>query len=252
MTSGEADGHRPPCYSVCMSALPAALGATALIGGLAGTVTYGIIGKSARLFGPSVYRGPGLRRSIALTFDDGPSPTTPHLLDYLAAQKIRATFFQCGMNVERNPAIAQAVLAAGHEVGNHTYSHPHLYLKSRARIDREITQAQDIISRHLGTAPTLLRAPYGQRWFGIGTVQKRLGLLGVMWTVIGHDWHWPADQVAALVVRKASPGGIVCLHDGRGVHPNHDVGSMLDAVKRVVPALKDQGYSFESVTTLLT
>ena len=113
-----------------MSALPAALGATALIGGLAGTVTYGIIGRSARIFGPSVYRGPGLRRSIALTFDDGPSPTTPRLLDYLAAENIRATFFQCGMNVERNPDIARAVLAAGHEVGNHTYSHPHLYLKS--------------------------------------------------------------------------------------------------------------------------
>jgi peptidoglycan-N-acetylglucosamine deacetylase len=234
-----------------MSALPAALGATALIGGLAGTITYGIIGRSARIFGPSVYRGPGLRRSIALTFDDGPSPSTPRLLDYLAAENIRATFFQCGMNVERDPAIARAVVAAGHEVGNHTYSHPHLYLKSAAFIDREITQAQDILSQHLGTAPPLLRAPYGQRWFGIRAVQKRLGLLGVMWTVIGHDWHWPVERVAALVVRKASPGGIVCLHDGRGVQPNPDVSNMLGAVKRIVPLLKDQGYSFESVTTLL-
>ncbi len=234
-----------------MSALPAALGATALHSGLAGTVTYGIIGRSARIFGPSVYCGPGLRRSIALTFDDGPSPTTPLLLDYLAHQNIRATFFQCGMNVQRDPAIARAVLAAGHEVGNHTYSHPHLYLKSPAFIDREIVQAQDIITQQLGAPPSLLRAPYGQRWFGIGAVQKRLGLLGVMWTVIGHDWHWPADRVAALVVRKASPGGIVCLHDGRGVQPNPDVSNMLDAVKRIVPVLKDQGYRFENITTLL-
>jgi peptidoglycan/xylan/chitin deacetylase (PgdA/CDA1 family) len=234
-----------------MSALPAALGATALLSGLAGTVTYGIIGRSARIFGPSVYRGPGLRRSIALTFDDGPSPATPHLLDYLASENIRATFFQCGMNVERNPAIARAVLAAGHDVGNHTYSHPHLYLKSPAFIDREITQAQDVINQHLGTAPTLLRAPYGQRWFGIGVVQKRLGLLGVMWTVIGQDWRWQAERVAALVVQKASPGGIVCMHDGRGVQPNPDVRNMLEAVKRIVPVLRDQGYGFEPVTTLL-
>lgn len=234
-----------------MSALPAALGATALIGGLAGTVTYGIIGRSSRLFGPSVCRGPGLRRSMALTFDDGPSLSTPRLLDLLAHENIRATFFQCGINVERNAAIARAVLAAGHEIGNHTYSHPHLYLKSPAFINREIAQAQDIISQRLGTAPALLRAPYGQRWFGIGAVQRRLGLLGVMWTVIGHDWHWPPERVAALVVRKASPGGIVCLHDGRGVQPNPDVSSMLDAVKRIVRLLRDQGYSFEPVTSLL-
>lgn len=234
-----------------MSALPAALGATALIGGLAGTITYGIIGRSARIFGPSVYRGPGLRRSIALTFDDGPSPATPRLLDYLATENIRSTFFQCGMNVERHPDIARAVLAAGHEVGNHTHSHPHLYLKTPGFIDREITQAQDIISQHLGTPPSLLRAPYGQRWFGIGAVQKRHGLLGVMWTVIGQDWRWPAERVADLVVRKASPGGIVCLHDGRGIQPNPDLSIMLEAVKRIVPVLRDQGYSFESVTTLL-
>jgi len=234
-----------------MSALPAALGATALIGGLAGTITYGIIGRSARVFGPSVHRGPGLRRSIAFTFDDGPSPSTPLLIDYLAAENIRATFFQCGMNVERNPAIARAVLAAGHEVGNHTYSHPHLYLKSPAFIDREVTQAQDIISRQLGAAPTLLRAPYGQRWYGIGAVQQRLGLLGVMWTVIGHDWDWPAERIAALILRKASPGGIVCLHDGRGIQPHPDISNMLDALKRIVPALRARGYSFETVTALL-
>lgn len=234
-----------------MSALPAALGATALAGAAASTITYGIIGRSARIFGPSVYRGPGLRRSIALTFDDGPSPATSRLLDYLAAANIRATFFQCGMNVERDPGMARAVLAAGHEIGNHTYSHRHLYLKSQALIDREITQAQDIISQRLGAAPSLFRAPYGQRWFGIGAVQKRLGLLGVMWTVIGQDWRWPSERVAALVLHKASPGGIVCLHDGRGVQPHPDIGSTLDALQRIVPALKDQGYNFESVTALL-
>jgi peptidoglycan-N-acetylglucosamine deacetylase len=234
-----------------MSALPAVLGAAAIAGGLAGTVTYGIVGRSARIFGPSVYRGPGVRRSIALTFDDGPSPSTPRLLDYLASEDIRATFFQCGMNVDRHPDTARAVLTAGHEVGNHTYSHPHLYLKSPGFIDREITQAQDTISRHLNHAPTLLRAPYGQRWFGIGAVQKRLGLLGVMWTVIGHDWEWPAERITELVLQNAAPGGIVCLHDGRGIEPTPNVSAMLDALKRIVPVLKDQGYSFEPVTGLL-
>jgi peptidoglycan-N-acetylglucosamine deacetylase len=234
-----------------MSALPAALGAAALVGGLAG-VTYGIVGRSARLFGPSVYRGLGVRRSIALTFDDGPSPATPRLLDYLASEGIHATFFQCGMNVERHPSIARSVLAAGHEIGNHTYSHPSLCLRSAAFIDREIALTQDIMSQHLGTKPALLRAPYGLRWFGIGRAQKRLGLMGVMWTVIGRDWEWPAERVAALVLRKSTPGGIICLHDGRGVEPNPDINAMLAALKRIVPALRDQGYGFEPVTTLLS
>ncbi len=234
-----------------MSALTAVLGAAAIAGGMAGTVTYGIMGRSARIFGPSVYRGPGVRRSITLTFDDGPSPSTPRLLEYLASENIRATFFECGKNVERHPDIARAVLAAGHEVGNHTYSHPHLYLKSPGFINREIAQAQDVIGAKLGHTATLLRAPYGQRWFGIGAVQKRLGLMGVMWTVIGHDWEWPAERIAALVLEEATPGGIVCLHDGRGIEPNPNVGAMLEALKRIVPVLKDQGYTFEPVTALL-
>ena len=79
--------------------------------GAVATVRYGVQGRSAQLFGPSVYRGRGQRRSIALTFDDGPSTETPALLDYLAEQGIRATFFQCGMNARQSYVFACAALS---------------------------------------------------------------------------------------------------------------------------------------------
>jgi len=86
---------------------------------------------------------------------------------------------------------------------------------------------------------------------GVGAVQRRLDLLEVQWTVIGNDWKLPADGIADRVLRRASPGGIVCLHDGRGVLVKPDVSSMLAAIRQIVPALLDEGYTFETVSDLL-
>jgi peptidoglycan/xylan/chitin deacetylase (PgdA/CDA1 family) len=72
-----------------------------------------------------------------------------------------------------------------------------------------------------------------------------------MWTVIGHDWEWPAERIFELVRGRATPGGIVCLHDGRDIRPNPDIRETLGAVKQLVPWLKDQGYTFETVSEIL-
>ncbi len=235
-----------------MRALTAAsIAAGATIGSCSAVLTYGSVSKSSQLFGPSVYRGPGRRRSIALTFDDGPSEGTLPLLDYLAREGITATFFQCGMNVRRLPRIAGEVAANGHEIGNHTDSHPRLLFKSHQFIEREFSFAQDVIYSETGVAPMLLRPPYGIRWSGMRAVQQKLSLLGVMWTVIGNDWRWSPDRIAAQVLAKSSPGGIICLHDGRGVRSNPDITSTIAAVKKFVPVLRDQGYSFETVNDIL-
>jgi len=230
-----------------------ALGFTAgaLLGGLSAAAAYGSVSKGSQLFGPSVYRGSGTRKSIALTFDDGPSESTPRLLDFLEKESVPATFFQCGMNVERLPHIAGIVAAAGHEIGNHSYSHPKLPFKSREFIDREFSDTQCIIEGETGVTPLLLRAPYGFRWIGLREVQERLLLLGVMWTVIGFDWRWPAERVTDYVLHHRSPGGIVCLHDGRGVNVRPEIGNTLAAVREIVPRLKDEGYRFETVSALL-
>src|SRR3954452_3136345 len=101
-------------------------GAGGLAGVSFGAAAYAVRGRSSRVFGPSVYRGSGKRRSIALTFDDGPSPGSLELLDYFAKQGVKATFFQCGANVLRNPDISRNLAEAGHEIGNHPHSPPRL------------------------------------------------------------------------------------------------------------------------------
>ena len=220
---------------------------------------YGVAARSSQVFGPSVYRGPGDRKSIALTFDDGPSEGSLQLIDYLAAEGISATFFQCGKNVERHPEIARRIHEMGHEIGNHTYSHPRLapeigwrmQFRSPAFIESQLSRTQHIIESEVGLRPTLMRAPYGLRWYGLAEAQEKLGLLGVMWTVIGRDWEWPAYAIADLVLRRSTPGGIICLHDGRDIQPKSDISQMLKALRRIVAQLKDNGYAFETVSSLL-
>ncbi len=240
------------------------LRAGAAIAGIAGaTITarmaYGIAARSSQVFGPSVYCGDKTRRAIALTFDDGPSEGSLHLVDYLASQGVPATFFQCGMNVERNPEIARTIWKMGHEIGNHTYSHPRLCprigwkvnYRSPAFIEEEFSRTQHIMETEIGIRPHLMRAPYGLRWYGVANAQRKLELLGVMWTVIGRDWEWPAYAIADLVLRKATPGGIVCLHDGRDIQPKSNITETLKALRRIVPELKDAGYAFETVSSLI-
>lgn len=241
-----------PRKKLCVNRLRLA-GATAgaVIGGASAATLYGVFSKSSQLFGPSIYRGHGKRRSIALTFDDGPSEGTLDLLDYLNSQAIKATFFQCGANVRRNPDVAGQVAAEGHEIGNHTYSHPRLPFKSKEFIEREFAETQNVIEGETGVVPMILRPPYGFRWAGMRAVQQKLSLLGVLWTVIGNDWRWPAAQVARRILRNAGPGGIVCLHDGRAIAPNPDITQTVKAVREIVPVLRDHGYAFETVTDLL-
>src|SRR3954466_9960806 len=93
----------------------------------AGFMAWAVGGRSAAVFGPSVWRGPRTEPAIALTFDDGPSEGTPRILEILQQYGVPATFFQCGANVERLPSIAREVCAAGHTIGNHTQNHPSLY-----------------------------------------------------------------------------------------------------------------------------
>lgn len=212
---------------------------------------WSVRGRSSSVFGPSVCRGNSAARSIALTFDDGPSPATPRFLEILARHGIPATFFQVGTNVLRHPGIARDVRAAGHEIGNHSHTHRNFAFASPSLIEKDFTLAQHAIRDSTGAAPVLMRAPYGVRWFGFRRMQAKLGLTGVMWTVIGRDWKLPAAAIAARILAHAANGGIICLHDGRATAPDPDVSPALEAVRRLVPALIEAGYHFESVSQLL-
>ncbi len=226
-------------------------GAAGAVAAACGFAAYAVRGRSSAFFAPSVYHGDRSRATLALTFDDGPSESTPALLEILGANQVRATFFMCGHNVRRLPEIAHEVAAAGHEIGNHTDTHPRLDFKPPEFIYREIADAQESIHAHTGTTPALFRAPYGVRWFGLRRAQERLRLTGVMWTVMGRDWVLPADRVFARLIGGASGGGVLCLHDGRALRPAPDVGSTIDAAARAIPWLKERGFQFHTVSEMI-
>jgi peptidoglycan/xylan/chitin deacetylase (PgdA/CDA1 family) len=217
----------------------------------AGLMTYAVRARSAGLLAPSIHRGNPDRKQIALTFDDGPTLSTPALLEVLSEQDVRATFFMCGRNVRRFPEIARDVVAAGHDLGNHTESHGYLHFRSPEMIYRELAMAQQSIRTVTGCRPRWFRPPYGVRWFGLRGAQKRLGLTGVTWTVIGRDWKWPSTRIARLMLSQVKNGAIFCLHDGRGIVPSPDIRSTIEAVEVVVPLLKAEGYEFVTLTDML-
>ena len=236
-----------------MRSMPGVIGGAACVAvcGAGALMAYGVRGRSSTLFAPSVYRGPASRRAIAFTFDDGPSESTPDLLRVLADHDVPATFFQCGVNVERLPEIAREVARRGHEIGNHSHTHPKFYFRGAEFMRDELARAQSAIENAAQVSPVLFRAPFGVRWPGLRAAQQSLNLLGVMWTVIGRDWVLGTGAIVQRVLSKIENGAIVCLHDGREVCVRPDVGPTIQAVRRLIPILKAEGYRFESVSQLL-
>jgi peptidoglycan/xylan/chitin deacetylase (PgdA/CDA1 family) len=228
--------------------LEAAAGASILS---AGALTYAVRVPSCSWLAPSVFHGTDTRPAIALTFDDGPSESTGELLEILARHRILATFFQCGANARRLSSVAREVAAAGHEIGNHTHSHPLLALRSPAFIYGELAAAQEAIEHATGVRPRYFRAPYGARWFGLRAAQERLGLRGVMWSSIALDWKRQTPAVVSRLLAGATPGAILCLHDGRALQHRPDIGVALQAVRELLPKLMEQGFRFEKVTDIL-
>jgi len=221
------------------------------LGAASALMTYAVRSPSSSILAPSVYRGPRSRRALGLTFDDGPGERTLEMLELLDRYRARATFFQCGVNIERHPDVARAVAKAGHEIGNHSFTHPRFHFRSSRFIEDELTRAQSAILNITGVSPALFRAPYGIRWMGMRAAQRRLNLLGVMWTVIGHDWRLPAGAIVERVLKGTGNGAIICLHDGREIQAKPDIGPTVEAVRRLMPVLRDQGFTFETVSQLI-
>lgn len=240
------------------SLLPASVG-VATVTGAAAAILRGVRVPRSQLLAPSVSQVPNRSRQIALTFDDGPSESTPALLEVLAKYRVRATFFVCGKNVKRLPHIARAIVEAGHELGNHTHRHVrlcprlgwNLNLLSPGDILEEMRRAQTCIHHHTGIWPRYFRAPYGLRWFGLRRAQRRLGVQGVTWSVIGHDWEWPSERITAHLLRHTEPGGIVCLHDGRDIRVEADLREMLTALEAVLPVWRARGFRIGTVHDLM-
>ena len=183
---------------------------------------------------------------VALTFDDGPDPRwTPLVLDALADHGAQATFFQMGDAVRKHPAVTQEVHAAGHEVASHTARHTDLTDLDYADLWDNLSLAHDAITEVTGTAPRLLRPPYG-RIDSLGLfAAAELGYRVAMWS--HHLPTWDAERKVDRDVATASPGMIILCHDGRGTPDD----ALYVAVRRLLSELTDDGYTFVTVSDLL-
>lgn len=221
------------------------------IAGVAASAAWAVRGRSSQVFAPSIWHGDRGVRKVALTFDDGPSERTPELLELLDKHGVKATFFVCGHNAARLPDVVAAAARAGHEIGNHTWSHPRLDFTSKATMRNELGRTQQIVQQITGRAPQMFRAPYGVRWLGLGDVQKEFGLMGVMWTTIGRDWKLSAPMISRRLLRRPEAGDILCLHDGRVLAEHPDISPTIEATREVVPALRDRDFAFCTVSEML-
>ncbi len=181
------------------------------------------------------------RPEVWLTIDDGPDPEdTPRLLELLAAHKARATFFVVGENAARHPDLIRAIVAGGHEVANHTQTHPigSFWCASPARVRREIGVAMEVLDT-LDVVPTRFRPPAGIKNPWLPPVLRHHGLVCVGWSARGLERHrGDAETVTARVTRDLAPGAILLLHEG----PRVPSAIRVTAIRRVLERLGELGY----------
>ena len=180
-------------------------------------------------------------KKVALTFDDGPDPkVTTKVLATLEKYDAKATFFMLGSRVEYYPEIAKDVTNAGHELGNHTWTHPDLTNASIKKINNEITRTSAIIEKVTGKKAVLFRPPYG----AINkTVRQQTNLPVILWDVDTLDWkHRNAKQLLAHVKKSTRDGSIILMHD---IHQ-----STADGLDAVLDYLHSEGFTFVTVSEL--
>jgi len=199
--------------------------------------------------------GPARDRRVALTFDDGPAASTEAVLDVLAAEDARATFFVIGGFVSGRELTLQRARAAGHELGVHGFDHLNaLLVREPETLSRELSACADELERAVGERPQLVRPPYGG---DAGRTAREAGRLGlgpvVLWSVLGFDWEdgERAESIVERVLAEAHPGAIVCLHDGDRKDPAVHRDATVAALPAIVQGLRRDGYDLVSVSELI-
>ena len=179
---------------------------------------------------------------VALTFDDGPHPVyTEEILDVLDQAGIKASFFMMGKEAELYSDVVKKVSDAGHLIGNHTYTHANVCQISADETTEEITKTNDILEGLTGKRPQFFRPPFGCK---NETLEKQTGMFWIFWDVDTLDWSLQnAEQVYCKVVKNVGENDIILMHDA---YP-----STVEAVRELIPALQEMGYTFVTVDRLV-
>ncbi|MEM1322263.1 MAG: polysaccharide deacetylase family protein [Bacteroidota bacterium] len=183
-------------------------------------------------------------QQIALTFDDGPSPSlTPAVLDLLAKYQLKATFFVNGNKLEASPAIARRAVAEGHQLANHTYAHDRMVFQSPAFMEADLRRTDSLVGRSGEQALSYFRPPFGDKFVVLPLVLRRLGKPCVNWNVepeAQYEAPFQKEQFVQQTLAACQPGSIILLHDGWAI----DEPAFLAGVDEILKQLKQKGYSF--------
>ena len=193
------------------------------------------------------------QKIIALTFVDGPSPQyTDCILKILKDKNIKATFFVVGENVDKYPEVLKRIHIQGHEIGNHSNSHKYINFMKFQELAKELMVAEEKIHYLTKIRPAIFRSPYGWHGSNLPKVTQLLKLKVIGWDVDSLDWKKPGEEeIIDNVVKNASKGSIVLMHDGSNEDkvPNRD--QTLGALPQIIDELQEKGFSFVTVSELL-
>lgn len=207
----------------------------------------------SNLFGKMFWRGNSGNREVAITFDDGPHPQyTREMLAILKREHVPATFFLVGKKVKVFPEVAREIVADGHEVGFHGFTHRSLWMKSRRTLLDEVENSRRAFRDVLDFEPKLFRPPYGIRGPSILKMARSLGWKTIFWTRAGWDWtDISGEEVARRALKRPRPGSILLLHDSDGPSLEADRKRTVVALEIIIREFRSQGFSFARVSEIL-
>jgi peptidoglycan/xylan/chitin deacetylase (PgdA/CDA1 family) len=235
--------HLIAMLSPIATGVSAGLGA-AVVG--AGGFAYASIWPGSRLFGKALI-APSQPGELAMTFDDGPNPAwTPRLLEILASHDVRATFFLVGSHAQAAPELVRRIVAAGHLIGNHSWSHPNLALTAAGRVEKELASTSEALEQIAGVTVKYFRPPFGARRPVVFRLARSRGLVPVLWNAMTSDWSESSvDAIASRLTsridklqRRGRASNIV-LHDGDHRNRGGNRGPSVAAAEKLLARYQD-------------
>jgi peptidoglycan/xylan/chitin deacetylase (PgdA/CDA1 family) len=225
--------------------ISACLGAAGGLALAAGGCAYAALSPASLIFGKSLI-APHIPGELALTFDDGPNPVwTPRLLDILANYGVRATFFLVGSHASSEPALVRRIVAAGHLIGNHSWSHPNLAFTLRSRVEEELVRTSQTLEQISSKPVRFFRPPFGARRPIVFRTARDLGMTPVLWNAMTSDWSNPsAESIARHLIHSVDRAELsgsaanVVLHDGGHRDRAANRGPSVNAVSQLAKRYK--------------
>jgi peptidoglycan/xylan/chitin deacetylase (PgdA/CDA1 family) len=204
--------------------------------------------RNFQLFGGLVSHVETDDQVVALTFDDAPGARTPDVLGILTEKAVPATFYMVGESLEAQPEQGRSIVAQGHELGNHSYSHQRFLLQSRSFIRHEVDTTNRLIREAGHTGPITFRPPYGKKLFGLPRYLRSQDITTVMWDVEPDTFHaGDADAMTQYALEHTKPGSIILLHP----FCETQCAAAREALPRIIDGLRAKGFRFVKVSELL-